>query len=146
MSENSLLTAADAVFTLNVKTLFNAPITLENWSTSRSWEGHSLKLAETSLSLDGKLNKGFVPATFDMTVHFAANSNSMTVFDAIATASRQARTVYELNGELLLKGLGKRYNFINGCLTAYDPIPAGGEMLADRSVTIRWENILPSDL
>ncbi|MCX5619468.1 MULTISPECIES: phage tail fiber protein [Bombella] len=147
MSGNALITAADAVFTLTVKTLFNTPITLENWATENSWSsGQKIKLAATTLSLDGKMNKGYIPSLYPMVLTFSAGSNSLLVFDAIATASRQARTVYELNGELLLHGLGRRYTFTNGCLTDYDPVPAGKTTLGDRSVTITWENVLPAGL
>lgn len=62
---STLVTSADAVFTLTVKTLFNAPITLENWATNHGWSSsQKLKLATTSLSIDGKLNKGFVPSVY----------------------------------------------------------------------------------
>ncbi|MCL1514399.1 MULTISPECIES: phage tail fiber protein [Acetobacteraceae] len=147
MSRTALITSADAVFTLTVKTLFNAPITLENWATDHGWSGsQKLKLATTSLSIDGRLNKGFVPSAYHMALHFSAGSRSLPVFDAIATASRQARTVYELNGELLLHGLGQRFTFTNGCLTDYDPVPAGNTTLGNRTVNITWENVLPAGL
>lgn len=146
MANNDLITSADAVFTLTVKTLFNAPITLENWSSNRAWEGQNLRLSDTRLSIDGKLNKGFVPAAYDMTLTFAPNSNTWDVFDALQTASRQARTVYELNGELHLKGLGKKYTFVSGCVLDMSAVPNGGEFLDERSVHIRWENVLPAGI
>ena len=43
MSNSDFITSADAVFTLTVKTLFNAPITLENWASNRAWEGQALR-------------------------------------------------------------------------------------------------------
>ena len=146
MANGDLITSADAVFTLTVKTLFNTPITLENWATNRAWEGQNLRLADTRLSIDGKLNKGFVPSAYDMTINFSANSPSMTIFDAIQTASRQARTVYELNGELHLPGFRKKYTFINGCVLELTAVPNGEELLAERSVHIRWENVLPAGI
>ena len=143
---SGFITSADAVFHITVKTLFNAPILLENWASDRAWETQQLRLAETKLSIDGKLNKGFVTSALDMTLTFAPNSNSVEVFDAIATASRQARTVYELNGELNIKDLGRKYTLVSGCLISYDALPGGGELLENRSAVIRWENILPAGI
>lgn len=140
------ITSADAVFTITIKTLFNAPIRLENWSANRAWEGQNLRLADTRLSIDGKLNKGAVPAAYDMTLNFSPNSNAWDVFDALQTASRQARTVYELNGELLLKGLNRKYTFVSGCVLDISAVPNGGELLEERSVHIRWEDVLPAGI
>ncbi|GBQ07281.1 phage tail fiber protein [Saccharibacter floricola] len=139
-----LLTSADAVFTLTVQTLFNAPITLENWAAAKGWESQSLKLADTRMSMDGKLNKGFVPSALDMTLHFSPNSNTYKLFDTIATAARQGQTVYVLNGEITLKGLGRKYTLINGVLMEYNAVPNASEMLDDVTVHIRWESILPA--
>ena len=144
MSNSDFITSADAVFTLTVKTLFNAPVKLENWSTNRAWEGQALRLADTRLSIDGKLNKGFVPSAYDMTLHFSPNSNTWNIFDAIQMATRQARTVYELNGELHLPGLNRKYTFVSGCIVEMAAVPNGGELLDERSVHIRWENVLPA--
>lgn len=142
----SLITSADAVFVLTVQTLFNAPLTLENWAANRAWETQSLKLADTRMSIDGKLNRGYVPSAFDMTLHFSPNSKTYVLFDTIATASRQGETVYTLNGEISLKGLGRKYTLINGALMEYSALPSGGEMLEDVTAHIRWENVLPAGL
>ncbi|MCX5617047.1 hypothetical protein NQF87_08735, partial [Bombella sp. TMW 2.2559] len=96
MADNDLITSADAVFMLTIKKLFNTPVKLDNWSTNRGWEAQSLRLSDTRLSLDGKLNKGFVPSAYDMTLNFSPNSGTWDVFDVLQTASRQAETVYEL--------------------------------------------------
>lgn len=146
MSNSDFITSADAVFTLTVKTLFNAPVRLENWASNRAWEGQALRLADTRLSIDGKLNKGFVPSAYDMTLTFSPNSNTWDIFDVIATSSRQAETVYELNGELRLGGLGRKYTLISGCVIEMSAVPNGGELLEERSVHIRWQDVLPAGI
>lgn len=146
MANSDLITSADAVFTITIKTLFNTPVTLDNWSTNRAWEGQALRLADTRLSIDGKLNKGFVPSAYDMTLNFSPNSGTWDVFDALQTASRQARTVYELNGELTLKGFNRKYTLVSGCVLELSAVPNGGELLEERSVHIRWENVLPAGI
>lgn len=145
MSERQI-TSANATFTLTVQTLFNAPIILENWSANRAWEAQALKLSDTRLSIDGKLNKGFVPSAYDMTLTFQPNSNTWDVFDAIQVASRQARTVYTLNGELTLPSLERKYTFVSGCVLDVAATPNGGELIEERAVHIRWENVLPAGI
>lgn len=144
MSNSDFITSADAVFTLTVQTLFNAPVRLENWSANRAWEGQALRLADTRLSIDGKLNKGFVPSAYDMTLHFSPNSNTWDIFDELQTTIRQAKTVYELNGELHLPGLHRKYTFVSGCVLEMAAVPNGGELLEERSVHIRWQDVLPA--
>ncbi|MXV44401.1 hypothetical protein GS501_04980 [Saccharibacter sp. 17.LH.SD] len=141
------ITASDAVFVMTVQTLFNAPIILDRWSTSSAWVSKPITLAETQISLDGKLNRGFVNSIFDMTLNFAPNSRTFTLFDAVATASRQGQTVYTLNGELTLKGLNRKYTFINGVLVDYNPLPAPkGNVLGDLQAHLQWENVLSAEL
>lgn len=138
------ISSADAVFVLTVQQLFNAPVILENWAAGKGWDTQALRLADTRMSMDGKLNRGFVPAPLDMTLHLSPNSPSAILFDSVATAARQGQTVYALNGEISLKGLGKKYTLTNGVLVEYSAVPNASEMLDDVTVHIRWENILPA--
>lgn len=138
------ISSADAVFVLTVQQLFNAPVVLENWASNKAWSSQSLKLADTRMSIDGKLNRGFMPSLLDMTLTFSPNSNTYLLFDSIATASRQGQTVYNLNGEISLKGLGRKYTLTNGVLIDYSAVPDATTMLGDVSAHIRWENILPA--
>ena len=140
------ITSADAVFTLAVKTLFNTPIILENWSANKAWEGSDITLADARMSLDGKLNKAFKIAPIGMTLTLQPNSSSWAVFEAIQTASRQARTVYELNGELRLPSLKRKYTLVSGIIASMSALPDGSSLLGERSVKLLWEDILPSGI
>lgn len=142
----SFITSADAVFTITIKNLFNAPITLENWESDKAWEAQDRNISETKMSIDGKLNIGYIPSPINQTLHFSANSKSLIVFDSLATATEQMRTPYMINGELSLKGLGRKFTFSNGVLVSYAPLPDGGKTLGGRKVTLTWESIIPAGI
>lgn len=137
------LSSADGVFTLTVETLFNAPITLENWGTDRAWEADALDQVETQMSIDGHLNAGFVPRPVDMTLYLSAASSSVVNFEVIMTAQSTSRTIYRLDGELTLPGIGRKYTFSKGVLLSGAPLPDGTRILANRAFRLRWERVIP---
>lgn len=140
------ITSADAIMTLTITDLFNAPITLQNWGSDRGWEIEALEMAETQMSVDGYLNRGFVPRAVTQTLTFSAASTSLEYFEALYTAQRQSSTLYALGGELTLKSTGKKYTFTNGCLMTGSVAPNGGTVLESRTFTIQWERVIPAGI
>lgn len=53
------ITAANAVFTITVAGLYNAPITLQNFAADQAWDTAAQNCAETEMSVDGYLNTGW---------------------------------------------------------------------------------------
>ncbi|WP_438381473.1 hypothetical protein ABHV46_10805 [Asaia sp. BMEF1] len=139
----SFITSADAIFMLTVQTLFNAPVRLENWSADRAWEAAAIEQVETRMSIDGKLNAGWVPNPVDMTLGIQPNSDSAIMFEGLSTAMAGARTPYILGGEITLPGLGRKYTLVTGYLVSASPLPSAGRMLEERQFTIRWERVYP---
>lgn len=140
------ITSADGVLTITVKDLFNAPIQLENWETDRAWETQDRAIAESRMSVDGKLNMGFIPTPTDMTLRFSPNSPSVGYFETIQTSSEQMRRPFILNAELTLPGLHRRYTFSNGHLLSLTPIPGGARTLEGRAFALRWEAVYPAGI
>lgn len=140
------ITSADGVLVITAKDLFNAPIEMENWETDRAWETQDREIAESRMSVDGKLNVGYVPSPIDMSLRFSPNSQSIAIFEAIQTASEQMRRPFILNAELTLPGLQRKYTFSNGHLRSLTPVPGGARTLEGRSFALRWEAIYPAGL
>lgn len=143
---SGFITSADAIFTLTVQSLYNAPVTLQNWSADRAWETGEFELAETQMSVDGYLNAGYVPNPVDQTIYLSANSDSVVVFEAIMTGSQTARTVYKLGAEITLNGTSRKYTFVNGVLVRGSPTPSAGRTLEARQFGIRWERVYPAGI
>ncbi|MBO1329246.1 hypothetical protein OQ496_12685 [Acetobacter suratthaniensis] len=138
------ITAANAVFTITVAGLYNAPITLQNFAADQAWETAELNCAETEMSVDGYLNTGWTPAPVDQTIHFSAGSESVVVFEAIMAAQQTARALFRLGGELTLTGTGRRYTMTNGVLRSMAVVPSAGRVLHPRSFAIRWQSVWPA--
>ncbi len=140
------ISAANAIFTITVAGLYNAPVTIKNFSTDRAWDVAEQNCAQTQMSIDGYLNAGFVPEPVDQTIQLSAASESVVVFEAIMTAQQTARTLYRLGAEITLTSTGRKYTMVNGVLRAMAPMPSAGRMLADRQFAVRWQAIYPAGL
>lgn len=140
------ITSANAIFTITVPNLYNAPITLQNFSASRAWDISEQVMAETEMSIDGVLNAAWLPAPVDQSIHLSAGSDSVIVFETILMAQNTARVLYRLGAEITLTGLGRKYTLVNGVLHSASVAPAAGRMLQDRSFTIRWQSVTPAGI
>ncbi|GAN70674.1 phage tail fiber protein [Acetobacter syzygii] len=140
------ISAANAIFTITVPGLYNAPVTLKNFATDHAWDVGAQHCAQTQMSIDGYLNAGFVPEPVDQTIVLSAASESVLVFEAIMTAQQTARTLYRLGGEITLTSTGRKYTMVNGVLQAMAPMPGAGRMLGDRHFSILWQAIYPAGL
>ncbi|OUJ10798.1 phage tail fiber protein [Acetobacter okinawensis] len=140
------ISAANAIFTITVPGLYNAPVTLKNFATDRAWDVAEQSCAQTQMSIDGYLNAGFVPEPVDQNIVLSAASESVVVFEAIMTAQQTARTLYRLGAEITLTSTGRKYTMVNGVLSGMAPMPSAGRMLADRHFAVRWQAIYPAGL
>ncbi|QDH17408.1 phage tail fiber protein [Swingsia samuiensis] len=141
-----LITSANAIFMLTFTGLFNAPVRLENFSADRAFEAEAIELAETKMSIDGFLNRGYVPRAVSMTVTLSAASKSIPYFDALIMASQQSRTVITLGGEISIPDTGRKFTLLNGCLTNGSVFPSAGTTLEDQTYTLQWERVLPAGI
>lgn len=137
---------ANSVFTITVSSLFNAPVTLSNYSADRAFEVEQRELVETQMSVDGYLSAGWVPQPVRQSVSLAASSDSCLVFESIVTAQDVARTIYRIGGEIKLPSVGRRYTLLRGVLRAASPLPGAGRVLDARRFDILWERVLPAAL
>ncbi|CUW48291.1 hypothetical protein IFJ82_03055 [Novacetimonas hansenii] len=137
---------ANSVFTITVSSLFNAPVTLSNYSADRAFEADQRELAETQMSVDGYLSAGWVPQPVHQSVSLAASSDSCLVFESIVTAQDVARTIYRIGGEIQLPSVGRRYTLLRGVLRAASALPNAGRVLDARRFDILWERVLPAAL
>lgn len=142
----NVITSADAIMTLTISDLFSAPITLENWASDQGWSVGELEMAETQMSIDGKLNRGWVPRPISQTLTFSAASASIIYMEALVQSQTTARALYNLGGELTLKSTGRKYTFTGGCLTTGTVAPNGGTVLENRTFTIQWEAVVPAGI
>ncbi|MBO1326049.1 hypothetical protein K2X14_10215 [Acetobacter sp. TBRC 12305] len=138
------ITAANAIFTITVPGLYNAPVTLQNFATDRAWETAEQICSESEMSIDGYLNAGWVPSPVDQAIVLSASSDSVLVFEAILAAQQTARALYRLGAEVTLQSTGRKYTLVNGVLHALAAMPSAGRVLQDRRFSVRWQAVYPA--
>lgn len=75
------LTAANVIFKVRCKGLFDQYITLKGFQPDNSTSFGDLAVAETRMGIDGILSGGKVNNSATFTAHFEPNSNAQTVLD-----------------------------------------------------------------
>lgn len=144
MSSDLLITSANAIYTITVPGLFNAPFTLKNFAADRAFETEARELAEESMSVDGYLNVGWVANAVSQTISLQASSDEASVFDSIIAAQDQARTIYRLGAVIQLPAIGKKYTLTRGYLRSAVQIPSAARVLEARAFEVRWERVIPA--
>ncbi len=129
------------MFLLAINDLFPVPQVLEEFVSDNPFSSDDFELAETVLSLEGKLSAGFVPATITQTITLLPNSASGAFLFAWVQASRVGRSVYRANGNLTLPSLKTNYTLTNGVLKMGKIMPDSGKILKPVSFKIEWENV-----
>lgn len=127
---------------MTIETIASVPFTLENWAVDGAWEAENLEQVVTRMSMDGKLNAGFVWRAPTTTLTFQPGSASVSVFQDLQLG-QSGGNVYRLGGTLFLPSLQKRFTFEGGVMTAGSFMPNGGETLAEQAFTIEWERVYP---
>lgn len=140
------ITSSNSTFVINVAGLFNVPITLQNYGAERFWENENLAIAETKMSIDGKLNAGYVPNPIKQKITLSAASASISVFETIISTTRATRSIYRVNAVLTIPSLGKKYTMSNGVLTEVSIAPNAAKLLEDRDFSVEWENYIPAGI
>lgn len=138
------LTAANAVITIGIDTVFPIPQTLKGFAADDVFDTDEIKSVETQMGVDGVLSGGFVFVEVAQKYKLQADSASCAIFDAWYAAQVAAQDVFNANGGLSLKTLKTKWAMTKGFLTGYKPAPDAKKLLQPRVFTITWQSILPA--
>lgn len=140
------ITSANAIYTLAVTGLFDAPFQLQGFSADNIFGTEPLASAETLMGLDGVLSAGFVFVPVIQNVELQADSASNSLFDQWWDAEQQTRDVYFAQGVVLLTSIARKWVLVNGVLTSYPPIPDAAKTLRPRRYGITWNSVSPAPI
>ena len=143
MSSN-LITAADAILTLTVASLYTSPVQIQGFATDEAFEFGDVDLVETMLGVDGVLSAGWVPVTYTQSITLQADSDSNEIFDQWHLFQAQLQTPLVASGTVILPSTGKTYDLTNGFLKGYSPAPPAKKVLQPRKYSILWNKVTPS--
>jgi hypothetical protein len=138
------ITSADAVLTFTQAVLFSTPQQLQNFAVDDIYDTDQIKSIEAQMGVDGNLSFGFVFVPVMQNFNLMADSPSISIFEQIFGAQQAAKTVYPINGSILLPSLGKKYIMTNGGLSGYKPTPDAKRVLQAMKFQVTWQSVLPA--
>ena len=137
------ITSANAVYTLSVAGLFNAPQQLQGFATDSAIDTGEAENAETKLGVDGIMSVGWIPRTTDQTIALQADSASGFLFETWVATEDQNQEKFIANGVMIVPGISRQYTLTRGVLMRVVAIPNLKKTLDPRNFVIRWNSIAP---
>lgn len=131
------ITSANARVVLSCS-LFSAQ--LQQFSTDTSFEGEDDQVAETRMSVDGKIVAGQTPNIKPVTIHLEASSPSIQYMTLLKQSMEKNRKIYECNLVILIPSIGKRITYSHGVLQSAKDLPDGKKVLDPTSWTFHFQD------
>lgn len=143
---DTTITSANSVFTIVVASLFPAPVQLQGYASDKAVVTDAIDMAEIQMGVDGRMTSGYVPMPTKQTVSLQADSPVCAIFVAIAQATKVAKDVFYLTGNLVLPSTNKSYVLTRGVITNIKQIPDLMKILSPVDIQITWESVSPAVL
>jgi hypothetical protein len=141
---DTTITSSNAVLHLTVSGLFNTPVKMLDWSSEKAFLFTPLQLAETRMTLDGRLTGGHIKKTTEQTISLTADSRSKYFFSTLLSATKVKGDIFYLGGDLVLPATGENFVLTRGILTTVQQIPGAQKVLEDMDFIIEWESVQQS--
>lgn len=138
------ITSANSIIMLAVPGVFPVPQQLQQFAADDIFSSDSLQANEVAMGVDGFLAAGFVYTPMVWSVSLMADSPSNFFFDQWYQSMRKAVDTFRANGTIWLPSLGKKFDMVNGALTAYVPMSNAQRTLRSRQFGITFQNIAPA--
>lgn len=136
------VTSANSVFTLVIPGIYPVPTRLQGWAPDDAFDTEAVETAVVTMGVDGQQSAGWVPNSTPMSLHFQANSPSISVFDTWDATESQAREKYTASGLITTPSIKKSWVLSNGVLQNVVRIPPGRRTLQPQVFRLMWETIL----
>lgn len=140
------ITAANAIFLLQIPGLFPIPVQLQGFSADDIFDTDTVEPVETSMGVDGILSGGLVNFPTNQSITLQADSASNTIFRQWQSAQKAAQDSLIANGTVWLTSIGTKWTMKVGFLVGYPPIPGAGRILKPQKYSIRWQNVDPAPI
>lgn len=143
---DTTITSANSVFTIVVASLYPAPVQLQGYASDKAVVTDAIDLAEIQMGVDGRMTSGYVPMPTKQTVSLQADSPSRAIFVTIAQATKVAKDIFYLTGNLVLPSTNESYTLTRGVITNIKQIPDLMKILSPVDIQITWESVSPAVL
>jgi hypothetical protein len=140
------ITSANAKVILTVENLYPTGVQLENFSTDNSFTLDDQTIAETHMSVDGKLTAGYTPVPAVVTINLDAGSPSYEVMSNIFNTSKLNLSVMKCSMQITVPALRKDFRLKNGVMTQGHPLPNGDKILGNTTWQFTFESCNSSSI
>ena len=128
------ITSANATAILVIEEVVPAGVPVDNFSTDQAINGETMEVAETRLTLDGKLLAGYVPSMVPVTLTLEPTSNAYRFIEQAFQVSRLGKKTLRCSLAFSLPAIGKTVGYTSGVIQAVNMIPPVGRTLQTRQV------------
>ena len=136
---NKNLTAANAVVAISVPNLYPVPQVLTSFVADNPFSADEQVIAETVLSLNGRLSGGWIPSTIMQTFTILPDTDDMGFFLNWMQASQSSRSMFECAGVITLPSIKRVYTMPKGFLISGKVFPDVSKILQPISFKIQWQ-------
>lgn len=138
---DTTITSANSVFTLVIAGLFPAPVQLQGYATDKAFTTDAIDIAEIQMGVDGRMTGGYTPTPTVQTITLQADSPSRDIFTALIQATKTAREIFYITGDISLPSTGESFALVRGVLTNTKQIPDAAKVLQPMDYVITWESV-----
>ena len=136
------ITSANSVFTLIIPGIYPIPVQLQGWAPDDAFDVEAVETAVVTMGVDGFQSAGWVPNSTPMTLHFQADSPSITIFETWDATETSQREKYPATGLITTPSVKKSWVLSTGILQNVIRIPPGRRTLQPQQFRLMWETIL----
>ncbi len=140
------ITSANAIYTLAVSGIFDAPVALHGFSADDIFTTEAMASAEAIMGVDGVLSAGFVFVPVVQSIALQADSDSNAFFEQWWMTQQNAKEVFEANGVVILPSVQRKWALTRGFLNSFPPMPDAARTLRPRRYGIQWNFVAPAPI
>lgn len=138
------ITSANSKLRIVVPSLFPAGFDVDDYAADSMFETAALQNAEDMMSADGKYHAGFIFNPTEFTINLMPTSAAGALLDQLYAAERTAIGKFAVNATLTVPSLDSKWNFVNGVLYTWNPLPPGRRVLQPRAAVFHFESAIRS--
>ena len=139
MASSREITSADVAATMTVEGLYPSGFALEMVGSDAGITGDNVTIAETRMTIDGKLVAGATPNPYPITLTFEAASPTLPYLQNLRSASE--REVFECNLTVRIRSTGEVLRFNRGFLVTSNPFPNIAKTLQPLTYQFMFESM-----
>lgn len=134
------LTVANSAFTLEVASVFPAPIPIVGYTTDDAFDTDNIAPNEVMSGVDGKLSGGYVYVPVKLKFTLQGDSPSQLAIDTWYQSMKSAQDAFTANATIVAPSLGKIWTFSKGFLTGYKPTPNAKKLFQSQAYEITFQD------